>query len=101
MTKQVTINGAYYPVKFGFSALISFTDAAGLALEDLENLGDGMTLGTALTLVWAGLKDGARKEKQPFDLTVEDVADLIDDDQEAINNVLELFAKSFTGTQGK
>ena len=95
MTKQVTINGKGYPVSFGFAALMTFTDQTGLTLDELNTLGEQITLSTAVALMWAGLKDGARKEKLDFLLTLEDVADLIDEDGDALGNVLEVFASSF------
>ena len=95
MTKQVQINGKGYPVSFGFAALMTFTDQTGLSLNELDKLGDNMALSDALAMMWAGLKDGARKEKQAFSLTIEDVADMLDDDQEALGKVLEVFADSF------
>jgi ABC-type transporter Mla subunit MlaD len=95
MTKQIQINGKAYPVSFGFAALMTFTDATGLTLSDLDQLGENMGLSSAVAMMWAGLKDGARKEKQPFSLSLEDVADLLDGDQDALARVLEVFADSF------
>ena len=103
MTKTVEINGKEYPVKFGYSALSKFCDIAGLALNELDKLGSEMTLSQAIALVWCGLKDGARYDKMKFNLAVEDVADLLDDDADALNKVLEVFSDSFgdnTETKG-
>ena len=90
----VFINGVDYPVKYGFAALRAFTDVTGTTLQELSKLGDSMTTTQALALVWAGLKDGARVMKKDFDLSIDDVADLIDEDQEAMNKVLAVFQDS-------
>jgi hypothetical protein len=96
MVKSVKIGGEERPVKFGFSALMNFCDIAGYKLNDLGRLGEDMTLGDAVNLIWCGLKDGARAEKKEFTLTSEDVADFLDDDIGALNDVLAVFAESFT-----
>jgi hypothetical protein len=52
-------------------------------------------------LVWAGLKDGARKEGQPFDATWEDVGEWIDDDPKALEEIIALANESQdTGDDG-
>lgn len=110
---HVTIDGEPKPVRFGFAALMDFCEAAGLTLADLQGL-DLTTLGLKdlCRLYWAGFKDGARKEGQPFTVAgrpvdVYDVADYMDaisdEDQAAI---LGLFAAAqgaddVKGAEGK
>ena len=96
MVKLVKIGGEERPVKFGFAALMNFCDIAGYKLNDLGRLGEDMSLGDAVTLIWCGLKDGARADKKKFDTSIEDVADFLDDDISALNDVLAVFAESFT-----
>lgn len=91
----VKVGDNTYPVKYGFNALRLFCNASGIELQELEKLGESITFDYAINLVWAGLKDGARVEKQSFDLTVEDVADLLDQDPSLINQCVELFTASF------
>ncbi len=93
-SKPVFIAGQDYPVKYGFAALRAFSDATGTTLGDLSSLGDNMTITQAIALVWAGLKDGARVMKQDFVLSIDDVADLMDEDEEAMAKVLEVFSES-------
>ena len=66
MVKHVEIGGVSRPVKFGFAALMEFTEENGYTMADLDKLGDNMKLKDALFLVWCGLKHGARVEKQPY-----------------------------------
>lgn len=100
MTKHVLINGNEMPVKFGFAALMEFTESMKMNMQDLESLGDNITLTQAVKLIWCGLKHGHRVEKVPFDLTVDDVADLMDTDMNVMEDVLKVFSESF-GEQEK
>lgn len=103
MYEIVVINGKDYPVRFGMNSLRNFTKATDRSLQDLDKLGDGMSLDDACQLVLAGLKDGARVSGKECSLNVDDVADLLDDDFDALNRVLEVFASQFSakfGTEG-
>jgi len=87
---HIEIAGVKYPVKFGTAQSRDYCNAMGCDLKDytelfqadkdgknkfakLETNGEEM-----MALVWSALKQGARVEKQPFDLTLDDAADLID-----------------------
>jgi len=93
VVKQVIINEKEYPVYFGFNALRIFTEKAGKTLADLDNIGLSMDLNDAVCLIWAGLKDGARKSKNDFTLTIDELADEFDTDMQAITNCLAVFAE--------
>lgn len=97
----VFINGKDYPVKYGFAALRKFSDITGTTLQELDGLANKMTLTQAIALVYAGLADGARVTKTEFTLSLDEVADLMDDDNEAMTNVLNVFAESFGDTKAK
>lgn len=101
MIKNVEIGGKQRPVKFGFAALMEFTEANGYTMADLDTLGESMKLKDALFLVWCGLKHGARVEKQAFEETIEEVADWLDDQPEAMENVLNVFSQSFSPSEGE
>jgi len=99
--KPVIIAGQDYPVKYGFAALRAFSDATGTTLGELGSLGESMTITQTIALVWAGLKDGARVTKTDFHLTLDDVADLLDEDSSAMEKVLEVFANSLANSGNK
>jgi hypothetical protein len=99
MVKHVEIGGVSRPVKFGFAALMEFTEENGYTMADLDRLGDNMKLKDALFLVWCGLKHGARVEKQPYKYTIEDIADWLDEKPEAREQVLNVFSSSFTASE--
>ena len=100
----IFINGKDYPVKYGFAALRAFSDATNISLQQLSTIGNNMSITQALALVWAGLKDGARVMKQDFNMSIDDVADLLDQDQDAMSKVLKVFEESLakpTKSKGK
>lgn len=94
-TQLIKVGEKTYPVKYGFNALRMFCNESGIELQDLEQIASSMKIDHAINLVWAGMKDGARIEKQDFDLTPEDIADLMDEDNTLINQCMELFVASF------
>lgn len=98
MYEIVLINGKDYPVRFGFNALRIFTEKTNKTLADLERIGEDISLNDAIYLIWSGIIDGARKSGRVDlkDLSVEDVADFIDEDMDTLQKVLDVFSKQFT-----
>jgi hypothetical protein len=94
-THIIKIADKSYPVKYGFNALRLFTNASGLELKDLSELAEKISIDHAINLVWAGMKDGARVEKQEFNLDPADVADLMDEDATVLSQCMEIFVASF------
>ena len=97
---HINIGGKSRPVRFGWNATADFSDAAGLSLADLNELSDKTLSIRKLTImVWAGLKDGARKEKQDFEASVEDIGDWIDEaDEPVLEQIISHFMAAQTGT---
>lgn len=98
---MIEIAGKKYPVSFGQNALAQFGRQAGLSLSALNNLSvDTLDLLNLHTLIWCGLKDGHRKARKAgeakgqFNAEVEDIADLLDMDPEAMERILNEFADS-------
>ena len=96
MYEVVLINGKDYPVRFGMNSLRMFCKDTGRSLADLDKLGEGMSLDDACYLILNGIKDGSRVSGQECSLNVDDVADLLDEDFEALNKVLEIFSSQFS-----
>ena len=102
MIDYIKIGDKEYPVKFGLNALALFCDEVGLKLGELDKIGAGSSLMDILRLTYWGMKDGARSEGKPFDLTVENIADLFDDDPSGyIVRIVNIFKKQFTGNPQK
>ena len=94
-TQQIKVGEKLYPVKYGFNALRIFCNESGIEVQEIENISQSMSLDHAINLVWAGLKDGARVEKIDFNLSVEDIADMMDEENTLITQCMELFIASF------
>jgi len=97
----VKIGTKQYPVKFGFSALRKYSAKTQTTLQDLEKLGQEMTLDGALTLIYCGIEDGYRAAKQKCELTIDDLGDLIDDDFDSISRCMEVLSSQMGGDKGK
>ena len=78
-----------------------FTAITGTTLAGLQNLQNNITLDHAIKLVWCGFKDGARKEKMPFNLLVDDIGDFLDDDNTILEKAFETFNKQFSSEEKK
>lgn len=99
MVEYIETNNKRFPVRFGFNALREFSRVTGMPLASLSNLQHDITLDQAITLVWCGLKDGARKDKMPFKMAVDDVADLMDDDATILEKAFDIFGRQFSPEQ--
>jgi hypothetical protein len=93
--RPIRIAGKIYPVKYGFAALRNYCEVTGSTLEDFDKFKDDVTITQAIAICWAGLKDGARVMKKPFDMELDDVADLVDVDEEALFKIMAVFAEHY------
>lgn len=94
-TNLIKVGEKVFPVKYGFNALRLFCNASGIGLQEIESIAENISIDHAINLVWAGMKDGARAEKKEFNLTAEDVADLMDVDYSVVKQCMDLFVSSF------
>ena len=60
-----------------------------------------MTLDDALTLIYCGVEDGYRAAKQECELTIDDLADLIDGDFDSIGKAMEILTEQMGGSNEK
>jgi hypothetical protein len=91
---HVEFGGKQRPVRFGWNAIAYFTRATGIPMANMEEVMARMDAQHMTELVWAGLKDGARKEGEPFDATWEDVGDWLGDNPGALQEVFGHFQSS-------
>tara|TARA_R110002020_G_scaffold470398_1_gene696256 strand:- start:2207 stop:2548 length:342 start_codon:yes stop_codon:yes gene_type:complete len=95
--KFVQIGKKKFPVRFGFNALRKFSTRTGMGLQDFDKLGADMSLDSALQLIFCGIEDGYRKAKQPNEIScIDDLADLIDTDYEAIERCMNILTSMLT-----
>ena len=95
MFEVVILNKKDFPIRFGMNALRIYCKKTNTSLQDLDKLGQDISLDNACQLILAGLQDGARVAGKDFDLTVEDIADILDDDMEALQKCFDVFADQF------
>jgi hypothetical protein len=96
--KIVKIGTKKFPIRFGFAALRKFSLKTDTKLTDLDKLGTEMTLDAALQLIYCGIEDGYRKAKQDIEIaSVDDLADLIDKDFDAIGRCMEILGEMMSG----
>ena len=97
----IEINDKKLPIKFGFAALAKYSKKTNTSLQELDKLGVDMTLDDALTLIYCGIEDGHRAAKQECNLSIDDLADLIDGDFDSIGKAMEILAEQMGGNTGK
>lgn len=102
MIKEVNIGGQVRPVSYGWNALAMFQELSGLTLGELSQIDQSrMSLRSMMQFAYVGLKDGARKYKQPFDHSIEEVADWMDDSPDAFIELFGEFVRSQAPQDGK
>lgn len=89
--KQIEFGGEKRPVKYGWNALATFGEMTGTGLNDLDKFETEMTFREVLVLIYAGLKEGARAEKKEFTLTVDDIGDFLDEDNDKVEEFIDVF----------
>ena len=94
-SKTIAIGGEMRPIHYGFAALAEWCDLTGSGLQDLSKLGSNLSLQAAIQLIYCGLKHGARRSKEDFNFTSDDVADWIDDEgMDIFNEAMALFGQA-------
>jgi hypothetical protein len=81
--------------------LRKYSSKTKTSLQDLDKLGTDMTLDDALTLIYCGVEDGYRAAKQECELTIDDLADLIDGDFDSIGKAMEILTEQMGGSNEK
>tara|TARA_R100001443_G_scaffold117435_1_gene142632 strand:+ start:8453 stop:8761 length:309 start_codon:yes stop_codon:yes gene_type:complete len=101
--QTVTLNEKEYPVHFGIGALRKFTSKYNIPLSVFSggDLMDKITFDDLINLIYIGFQEGHRKAKKKFSLDVDGLSDLIDDNQGALNGIMDVFGKSMPFSEGK
>lgn len=89
----VEFAGKKYPIFFGFNGLRKYCGMTGTSLNKLMSLGQEMTLDDALKLVLVGLEEGARKSSKDFNMTIDELGDMLDSDMSGLTRALEIFGE--------
>lgn len=89
----IEMAGKKYPIFFGFNGLRKYCGLTGTSLNQLMNLGQDMTLDEALKLVLVGIEEGSRKADQDFNLSIDELGDMLDSDMGGLTRALEIFGE--------
>lgn len=100
--QEVRIGKKDYPILFGNAAFADYCDVRNVSEKDMwvQLFGEEMKPGDLITLIWCALFHGARRHSgvpggdPDFKLTQYDLADMLDDDTEAMKKVFEILRKS-------
>ena len=96
MFEVVILNGNDYPIRFGMNALRIYCKRTNTSLQELDKLGQDISLDDACQLILAGLQDGARVAGKDFTLTVADIADILDEDFDSLQKCFDVFSEQFS-----
>ena len=96
----VKLGGKNFPIFFGFNALRKYCGMTGTSLNKLMHLGQDMTLDQALKLVLVGIEEGCRKSEQEFNLTLDELGDMLDSDMTGLTRALEIFGEQMGHNMG-
>ena len=92
--KQIETGRGMLPFSWGMAALTRFCEENNLSLNDFTQLEKEMRPRVLLSLIWHGFKDGHRKEQKAFELTVDDIADMIDESPGLMERCMEAVSNS-------
>ena len=89
---SIKIGGKDRPVNIGWGMLKEFGKLTGRSFGKVFEV-DDLTFDDIEKLVFAGLKYGAKKEGQAFDVKLKDIGEWLDEDMQAVTDFLEVFEK--------
>jgi hypothetical protein len=83
------------------NALRLFTKEVGVSLSGIGPLLSDIDIDSVIKLLYFGLKDGARIEGEPYELSLEQTADLVTN-MSKLTEVFDIFLEQYSdGTEGK
>lgn len=93
------VTGEFY-YQFNFNAINSFRKEEGMSFEDFQNAFDGIENGDFDSIERIGklffhaLKEGGRRTRTPFPLSLEDVIEFMNSDTENFTKVIGVYGDS-------
>lgn len=92
--KQIETGRGMLPFSWGMAALTRFCEENDLSLNDFAQLEKEMKPRVLLSLMWHGFKDGHRKEGKDFAMTIDDIADMMDESEGLMQRCMDAVANS-------
>jgi hypothetical protein len=106
--KKVTICEQEFPISFGLAAVSYVSEETGLSFKEINSYGEDVPIHVMVKLIYAGLKNGRRRQHKfdgtpqtPFNYGWEDITDMLQEDEEAIEKCMEIWIDSTQQGKGK
>lgn len=95
MIQDIQIGDKTYPLSISLNTLAEFGRLTGRNTSQTLNISQENTgLDDFLVLIWCAFKDGARLRKTEFNLTKEDIGDLMNDNPSAFAGFIAAYSES-------
>ena len=95
MIDYIELGGEKRPVHFGNNALRVFSIEKNVPLTELGNIAQ-MNYDVLISLLFAGVRDGYRKEKKEFSIQIEDFCDWLDEGSR-LEDMMNLYVSQYAG----
>lgn len=92
---NVNIGGKERPVNIGWGMLKEFGKLTGRTFGQVFEV-DDLTFDDIEKLLFAGLKWGAKREGQEFDVKLKDIGEWLDEDIQAVTEFMAVFQEELT-----
>lgn len=93
MTDFITIGEDKYYLSFGINALRLFSIENNLNLSDMNNMVEEINFQKTISLIHIGFREGHRKMKLNFNLNIDELSDLLEQDPTVIQKAMKIFEK--------
>jgi len=94
MMHYINIGGNERPIHFGVNAMALYSEMENISMDEMMAKIDKMRLDQMVKLIYAALKEAARKEKDDIEFTVSDVGDWLDDDFSKLTECINIMGKT-------
>ncbi len=92
MVEYIKIGEQDYPVQFSLNAMAKFGELTNRPFNEVLKISPDTTgLKDFIILIWCAFWDGARKEKKPFNVSIEEVGDWMTDNPGAFGEMTSMF----------
>jgi len=99
----VTLKEKELPIHFGIGTLRKFSAEAKIPISEFTDgsMMDRLTLDDLMNMIFIAFKEGHRKANKKFSLDLDAVCDLIDDTEDGLNKVMNIFGSTMPFSEGK
>ena len=88
--RTIKISSKDWPLSFGNNFYRKLENDFNIAMTEIESLMQKKPIDTFIKMIYVSLSEGARLDKKEFTLSIDDVADLTDDESDVFNTFSEM-----------